>query len=44
MGIVELKDNQYFIIAVFITESQDDNKTNAEIIADIARLAWEYFR
>ncbi|MDR3094609.1 MAG: class A beta-lactamase [Bacteroidales bacterium] len=44
MGIVELKDNQYFIIAVFITDSHEDNKTNAEIIADIARLVWEYFR
>jgi beta-lactamase class A len=44
MGIVELTDNRYFIIAVFITDSQEDDKTNAAIIADIAFLAWEYYR
>jgi beta-lactamase class A/lipopolysaccharide export system protein LptA len=44
IGIVELPDKQYCIIAVFIADSQEDDKTDAALIADIARLTWDFYR
>ncbi|MDR1667163.1 MAG: class A beta-lactamase [Bacteroidales bacterium] len=44
IGIVELPEKQYFIIAVFIADSQEDDKTNAALIADITQLAWNFYR
>jgi beta-lactamase class A/beta-lactamase class A VEB len=28
---------------VFVTDSQEDHEANEKIIADIARVAWDYF-
>ncbi|HMQ06537.1 MAG TPA: class A beta-lactamase, subclass A2 [Saprospiraceae bacterium] len=44
IGIVFLPDGKYFYISVFITESYEDAATNEEIIADISKAAWDYFR
>ncbi|MDR0714804.1 MAG: class A beta-lactamase [Bacteroidales bacterium] len=44
IGIVELSEKQHFIIAVFIADSQEDDKTNAALIADITQLAWKFYR
>lgn len=43
IGIVFLPDGDYFIISVFVTDSKEDIETNEKIIADICRLAWDYF-
>ena len=43
IGIVFLPNDEYFIISVFITESKEDDGTNEKIIADISKVAWDYF-
>lgn len=43
IGIVFLPDNTYFYISVFVSDSQEDEEVNQEIIASIAHLAWDYF-
>lgn len=43
IGIVFLPDGSYFVISVFITTSKEDEETNEKIIADITKVAWEYF-
>lgn len=43
IGIVFLSDGRPLFISVFITDSTEDNETNEKIIADIARLVWDYF-
>lgn len=43
IGIVFLPDGDYFFISVFVTDSKEDIETNEKIIADICRLAWDYF-
>ncbi len=43
IGIIFLPNGQHFIISVFVTNSKEDAKTNEKIIADIAKLAWDYF-
>lgn len=43
IGIVFLPNGQHFFISVFVTNSKEDTKTNEKIIADIAKLAWDYF-
>jgi len=43
IGIVFLPDNSYFYISVFVSDSKESNDTNQKIIADIAKLAWDYF-
>jgi beta-lactamase class A/beta-lactamase class A VEB len=43
IGIVFLPDGNYFIISVFVTDSQEDFKTNAKIIADIAKATYDYY-
>ena len=43
VGIVFLPTGQHFFISVFITNSKEDKTTNAKIIADIAKAAWDYF-
>jgi beta-lactamase class A len=44
IGIVFLPDKKYFFISVFITESKENAETNAKIIADISKAAWDYFK
>ncbi len=43
IGIVFLPDGTHFTISVFVTESEEDFETNEKIIADIAKVAWDYF-
>lgn len=43
VGVVFLPTGQHFFISVFITDSKEDKTTNAKIIADIAKEAWDYF-
>ncbi len=43
IGIIFLPNDKYFYISVFVSESYEDATTNEEIIADIAKAAWDYF-
>lgn len=43
IGIVFLPGGKHFFISVFITDSKEDLATNEQIIADIAKVAWDYF-
>jgi len=43
IGIVFLPNGQHFFISVFVTDSKEDAATNEKIIADIAKLTWDYF-
>ncbi|MDW3192930.1 MAG: class A beta-lactamase, subclass A2 [Cytophagales bacterium] len=43
IGIVFLPDGTYFYISVFVSDSMETDDTNQEIIARIAKLAWDYF-
>lgn len=43
IGIVFLPNGKYFYISVFVTNSKENFETNEKIIADIAKLAWDYF-
>ncbi len=43
IGFVRLPKEDYFLIAVLITDSKETDKTNADIIADITRMVWNYY-
>lgn len=43
IGIVRLPNGKHFAIAVFVSGSKEDETTNEQIIAEIARAAWDYF-
>ncbi|PKV48862.1 beta-lactamase class A/beta-lactamase class A VEB [Aquimarina sp. MAR_2010_214] len=43
IGIVFLPDGKYFIISVFVTDSQENFKTNEKIIADIAKATYDFY-
>jgi beta-lactamase class A len=43
IGIVFLPNGKYYFISVFVTDSKENADTNEKIIADISRVAWEYF-
>lgn len=43
IGIVVLPNDQHFYISVFITESKENFDSNEELIADIAKAAYDYF-
>ena len=43
IGIVFLPNGQHFFISVFITDSKENAETNEKIIADIAKVSWDYF-
>ncbi|MDE6452366.1 MAG: class A beta-lactamase-related serine hydrolase, partial [Odoribacter sp.] len=43
MGFVVLPDGRHFTIAVFVMDSMEDDKTNASIIAQIAKAAYDYY-
>jgi beta-lactamase class A/beta-lactamase class A VEB len=43
IGIVFLPNGKHFFVSVFITDSREDATTNEQIIADIAKVAWDYF-
>jgi beta-lactamase class A/beta-lactamase class A VEB len=43
IGIVFLPNGKHFFISVFVTDSKEDFDANEQIIADIAKAAWDYF-
>jgi len=43
VGIVTLPDGQHFAITVFVAASKENNDTNEQIIASVAKAAWDYF-
>ena len=43
IGIVFLPEGKYFIISVFVTDSQENFKTNEKIIADIAKATYDFY-
>lgn len=43
IGIVFLPTGKSFFISVLVTDSKENAETNEKIIADIAKLTWDYF-
>lgn len=43
IGIVFLSDGSHFYISVLVGDSMETSEVNKKIIADIAKLAWDYF-
>jgi beta-lactamase class A len=43
IGIVSLTNGKHFSISVFVSNSTEKLETNEKIIADISKLAWDYF-
>lgn len=43
IGVVTLPNGKHFAISVFVSNSKESNDTNAKIISDISKLAWDYF-
>ena len=43
IGIAFLPNGRYFIISVFVADAKEDSASCERIIADIGKLAWEYF-
>jgi beta-lactamase class A len=43
IGIITLPNGKQFAIAVFVSDSMEDEKTNDKIIAEIALAAWDYY-
>ena len=43
MGFVVLPNGQYYTIAVFVMNSQESDKANARLIADISKIVYDYF-
>jgi beta-lactamase class A len=43
IGIVFLPNEKHFFISVFVTNSTENADTNEKIIADIAKVVWDYY-
>ena len=43
IGIVFLPNGNYFYISVFVSDSTENDEANQKIIAEITKLAWNYF-
>ncbi len=43
IGIVSLPNGKHFSISVFVSNSSENMETNEKIIADVSKLAWDYF-
>lgn len=43
IGIVTLPNRNHFAIAVFVSNSLENEEENQKIIADISKAAWDYF-
>lgn len=44
VGIVELGDGKHFCIVVFIKNSMESEEVNAEIIAKVSRMVYEFYQ
>ena len=43
IGIITLPNGKQFAIAIFVSNSMEDEKTNDKMIAEIALAAWDYY-
>lgn len=43
IGVVNLPNGKHFFISVFVTNSKENSETNEKIIADIAKLAYNFY-
>ena len=43
IGVVFLPNGQHYFISVFVTNSKENAETNEKIIANISKVAWNYF-
>lgn len=43
IGIVFLPNGEYFIISVFVTDSKENLVTNEKIIADLAKVTYDFY-
>jgi beta-lactamase class A len=43
VGVIYLPNGKHLVISVFIAEAQDSPQRCAEVIAKIAKLAWDYY-
>lgn len=43
IGIVILPNGKKFAIALFVSDSMENEKTNDEIMADVVKVVWDYF-
>lgn len=43
IGIVTLPNGKHFAISIFVTNSKESLEVNERIIADISKMAWDYF-
>ena len=44
IGIVFLPDNSYFYLSILVSDSLESDQTNQRIIAEVAKLSWDYFK
>lgn len=44
IGIIFLPDDSYFYLSVLVSDSKESDETNQRIIAEIAKLTWDYFK
>lgn len=42
LAFVQLPDGQHYCIAVFVRDSEEDDKTNAAIIASVSKVVYDY--
>ncbi|MCH6259069.1 class A beta-lactamase, subclass A2 [Puniceicoccaceae bacterium K14] len=43
IGIVFLPNGDHFYLSILVSDSSEENEANKRIIADISKLAWDYF-
>lgn len=43
IGLIFLPNGNYFIVSVFVSHSTENEATNEKIIADIAKVVWDYY-
>ena len=43
IGIVMLPNGQPLGVAVFVSDSAEDSETNEKIIAEVSKMAWDYY-
>lgn len=43
IGVVNLPNGKHFFISVFVTNSKENSETNEKIIAEIAKLAYNFY-
>lgn len=44
IGIIFLPNGNYFYLSILISDSTEESKVNKKIIADIAKLSYDYFK